>query len=148
MVSGDGPPLDTADVRGAFAHLESHARALVLAPSSDGGVNAIGFNALAERPLAGINWQSSHVHRELTAEAVRCGLAILFTTAGHDLDCAGNVAVLYQISRGDAGWSAFRWLLLSLLLACHPNTLVATRTIRRIFTDPRTTRGPPLLLAA
>jgi glycosyltransferase A (GT-A) superfamily protein (DUF2064 family) len=145
MVGGDCPPLEASEIHDAFAHLESHGRALVLAPSDDGGVNAIGFNALADRPLAGINWQSSQVYRELTREAVRCGLAILLTSAGHDLDCAGNVAALYRLSRGESIWSVFRWLLRSLLLVSRSNALVVTRSVSCLAVDSHTTRGPPLL---
>jgi hypothetical protein len=51
MVGGDGPPLALSDLNQAFGHLEAHERALVLAPSEDGGVNAIGCSARAERPF-------------------------------------------------------------------------------------------------
>ena len=92
MVGGDGPPLEPSDIHAAFAHLESHNRAFALTPSDDGGVNAIGFNAQAERPLSGIAWQSSDVFRQLTSEGLRCGLALFLTSSGYDLDGAANVA--------------------------------------------------------
>ncbi|MEX2264024.1 MAG: DUF2064 domain-containing protein [Bryobacteraceae bacterium] len=148
MVGGDGPPLEIADIRDAFAHLESRDPALVLAPGSDGGVNAIGFNARAKRPLAAIAWQSSDVCRQLQLEAVRFNLALLLTSPGHDLDCAGNIAALYRLSRGESGWSAFRWLLLPLLLVCRAISAPVAHAISRLAGDARVTRGPPLSLPA
>jgi glycosyltransferase A (GT-A) superfamily protein (DUF2064 family) len=144
MVGGDGPPLDIADIRDAFSHLESAVPALVLAPASDGGVNAIGFNANAERTLAAIAWHGSDVCRQLQSEAIRFNLSLLLTSPGHDLDCAGNVATLYRLSRGEPGWSAFRWLLLSVLLACRMLAAPVKLAVSRFSGRSGFTRGPPL----
>ncbi len=143
MVGGDSPPLESPDLHRAFSHLESHDRALVLTPSADGGVNAIGFNAEADRPLAGITWQSSDVCRQLASEGARGGLTLLLTAAGHDLDCAANIAALYRLSRIEYAWSVFRWLLRSLLLVCRSAPVVVPQIAARIFIDARATRGPP-----
>jgi glycosyltransferase A (GT-A) superfamily protein (DUF2064 family) len=144
MVGGDGPALDVSEVRAAFAHLECHDRAVVLAPAVDGGVNAIGFNALAERPLTTIAWLSSDVYRQLKAEGHRLGLALFCTAAGADLDHPANVAVLYRLSRMPSGWRAFRWLLLSILKACRSTSSVVIGALGRLIQNAHTTRGPPL----
>ena len=144
MVGGDGPPLKTPDIHDAFAHLESHPRAFVLAPCDDGGVNAIGFSVRAERPLSEITWQSPDVCRHLMSEGARCGLALLLISSGHDLDCAGSVAALYRVSRKESAWRAFRWLLLSLLLVCRAIAVVISDVIAQFSAGSHTTRGPPL----
>ncbi len=144
MVGGDGPPLDNADIRDAFLHLESHDRALVLAPASDGGVNAIGLTADAERRFGAIAWHSSDVCRQLQVEAVQFNLALLLTTPGHDLDCAANVATLYRLSRKESGWGAFRWLLQSLLLVSRAIAAPVTLAVSQFASHTRSTRGPPV----
>ena len=144
MVGGDGPPLSASDVQLAFAHLESHAGAVVLTPASDGGVNAIGFNAQAERSLAGIAWQSSDVCEQLKAEARRSDLALLLTSESHDLDSPGNVAPLYRFSRSESGWRVFRWLLQSLLVVCRPAPVALNHGIGEFSGRAHLTRGPPL----
>jgi len=148
MVCGDGPPLDLVDIREAFAHLEFHDRALVLTPASDGGVNAIGFSARANRALGTIAWQSSDVCRQLQLAATQNNLALLLTSPGHDLDCARNIATLYRLSRGQSAWSAFRWLLLSLLSSCGKTPASETNADNRFTGHSRVTRGPPLSLRA
>jgi glycosyltransferase A (GT-A) superfamily protein (DUF2064 family) len=144
MVGGDGPPLPAADILHAFAHLESEAGAAVLTPSSDGGVNAIGFNARAERRLAGIAWQSSDVCGQLMEQAREAGLALFITPTGHDLDCAGNVALLYRLSRAEPHWRAFRWLLQALLMACRSTVAFISHAIGEFSANSHLTRGPPL----
>jgi glycosyltransferase A (GT-A) superfamily protein (DUF2064 family) len=143
LVGGDSPPLDSTEIQEAFRHLESRGRAMVLAPSSDGGVNAIGLTARTERSLAAISWGSRDVCQQLQAEAARLGLALLRTAVGHDLDCAGNVAILYRLSRGAPGWRAFRWLLLSVCVACRPAQRRPVLPAGRVARPVRFTRGPP-----
>jgi glycosyltransferase A (GT-A) superfamily protein (DUF2064 family) len=146
MVGGDGPPLPASEVQLAFAHLESNTGAVVLTPANDGGVNAIGFNAHAKRPLAGIAWQSPNVCEQLKTETRRSDLTLLLTSAGHDLDSARNIAPLYRISRAESGWLAFRWLLRSLLAVCRPAVAAPIHSIGEFSTPSHLTRGPPFLI--
>lgn len=145
MVGGDCPPLDVEEIAEAFQHLASNDRALVLTPAFDGGVNAIGFSARSERSLAAIAWRSPDVCRQLRLYAQQCGLSLLLTSPGSDLDCAGDIGVLYRLSRSESGWSAFRWLLLAFLLACRTTACLAEKAISRLAGDACATRGPPLL---
>lgn len=145
IVGGDSPPLEISDLEHAFRHLESSAKALVLTPAGDGGVNSIGFSAGAERPLAGIAWRSSDVFRQLCMEARRHGLALWLTGTGFDLDHARDIAPLYRLSRRtQSGWRAFRWLLLSVLRACRANPFLFFESLLRFAGATWVTRGPPL----
>lgn len=145
MVGGDGAPLDAPEVRAAFAHLEAHDRAIVLTPADDGGVNAIGFSAAAERPLEGIPWCTSAVCAQLRAEAARAGLSVLLTTPGYDLDSPAHVGALYRISRSERAWSAFRWLLHSILTASRAAAQEQFVFAARFAVLAHITRGPPQL---
>jgi glycosyltransferase A (GT-A) superfamily protein (DUF2064 family) len=144
MVGGDSPPLDTTDLENAFQHLESNTQALVLTPADDGGVNSIGFSAGAQRPLDEIAWNSSDVCRQLLNAAHRCGLALLLTGAGYDLDSARDIGRLYRLSRSQTGWRAFRRLLLSVLLACRAHLVQLVEPVLRFAGEAYATRGPPL----
>ena len=144
MVGGDTAPLDCAEIEEAFQHLESQAEALVLTPASDGGVNAIGFNAGAVRSLANIAWQSSDVCRQLCYEGRRYGLALLLTSPGHDLDCAADIGSLYRLSRSQSCWKAFRWLLLAVLLACRAAASQLAHATGRVAGIAFAPRAPPL----
>lgn len=143
MVGGDGPPLDLSDLNQAFGHLEAHERALVLAPSEDGGVNAIGCSARAERPFSGVIWQNSSVCRQLQSAAAEAGLELLLTRSGRDLDRSRDIRVLYRFSRSEACWSAFRWLLRALLQLARIRLRPTPELALWFVADSYPTRGPP-----
>jgi glycosyltransferase A (GT-A) superfamily protein (DUF2064 family) len=143
MVGGDGPPLDLSDLNQAFGHLEAHERALVLAPSEDGGVNAIGCTARAERPFGGVIWRNSSVCQQLQSAAAEAGLALLLTRSGRDLDRSRDIRSLYRFSRGEACWSAFRWLLRALLQLASVRPTSTPDLALWFLADSYPTRGPP-----
>jgi glycosyltransferase A (GT-A) superfamily protein (DUF2064 family) len=144
MAFGDTPPPARRELEQSCVHLESRSAAMVLAPSSDGGVNAIGFNSVAERPLGDISWPTANACVQLRAEAERSRLALLLTSPGHDLDCAANVPLLYRLSRVESDWRPFRWLLQSLLLACHPAVVVVGDAIGEFAGGSHVTYDPSL----
>ena len=146
MVGGDSTPLGASDLEQAFQHLESNAKAIVLTPANDGGVNSIGFSSCAERPLAQIAWRTSDVLSQLCTEAHRHGLALLLTGSGYDLDHASDIGPLYQLSRRrGSGWTAFRWLLLSVLRPCKASAPLFLEALLRFAGATCVTRGPPIL---
>ena len=146
MVGGDSPPLDASDLEQAFRHLESNAKALVLTPADDGGVNSIGFSACAKRPLAEISWRTSDDYRQLCAEAHRHGLALFLTGLGYDLDHARDLGPLYRLSRlSRSGWRAFSWLLRSALQASRVSASLLLEVAFRFAGDTHVIRGPPTL---
>lgn len=143
MVSGDAPPLDAEETEAAFAHLERDARAMVLTPAADGGVNAIGFGAAAERSLACLDWLGPRVCAQLLALAARLGRGVLLTEPGRDLDSARDVRALCRFSRLDPRWRVFRGLLRALRQSPPRIDFRPFRRAGKRVAEPRLTRGPP-----
>lgn len=147
MAGCDSPPLEAPEVEAAFAHLDSSAGAMALAPAEDGGVNAIGLNAAADRRIAHIRWLGADVDRQLRAFARRDGLALWLSSSSPDLDRVRDLAGLYRLSRFAARWRVFRALLRRLLAGVGEFLSGDRRAPAGVALDSPITRGPPRALS-
>lgn len=120
VVGGDVPAPDLKTLARAFAHLESDARAAVLEPSLDGGVNAIGLRGDAEQLLAGISWGTDRVGAELTARCLAAGMPLCELEPRLDVD---NGDAARRAISADVAWQPFES---DLVAACASPILAST----------------------
>ncbi|MPZ20641.1 MAG: DUF2064 domain-containing protein [Luteitalea sp.] len=143
IVGGDSPPIEPTEIRRAFDHLESHERALFLAPADDGGVNAIGLTPTTPRMFGAVNWRTAAVHRHLRACADQLGVTILDTDSSPDLDASGAIRSLYRRSVVAPLWRAYRWLVRALIPLVPAAATHVAPLPSLLLCSARTTRGPP-----
>ena len=142
VAGGDSPAPAPTELARAFADLASGDR-VVLGPSPDGGVYAIGLASPAATLMQDVPWLSADVERALRERAAALGLPVAALPPALDIDGVADLRRAFALAGCDVKWRPLQSALAALLAAAPPASTAAARTPLALLASDLAARGPP-----